>query len=306
MSNRDLHASTGIESYDRARWGGWLPERRHIVVQPMLNCLLQSPPAGKLPKQETTVQPNQAHHVLLFWTQGVPNLNFTLDQGPQRVRMGNWDGLHIPKGMPSWWESTAQSAQGLFHIHLASHVVDQALIDSAEDGSSDCSSALDRQAVNDSLRQVASLMLVEAKESSSPPRLLWESYAVLLAYSLVRSGPVAHSSTKGGLAPWQTRRCTEFLHEHAHENVDLKQLAAQVDLSPFHFARAFKQSTGVPPHRYQTTLRLARAKALLEVSDISVTEIALKVGYESSQALARLFRREVGLSPSDYRRQCAR
>jgi AraC family transcriptional regulator len=107
---------------------------------------------------------------------------------------------------------------------------------------------------------------------------------------------------KGGLAPWQVRRCTEFLNEHAHESIGLEQLAALVGLSPFHFARAFKQSTGVPPHRYQLNLRIQRAKALLELTELPVTEIAFDVGYESTQALSRLFRREVGVSPSDYRR----
>jgi AraC family transcriptional regulator len=107
---------------------------------------------------------------------------------------------------------------------------------------------------------------------------------------------------RGGLAPWQARRCIEYLNAHASEHVGLEQLAALVSLSPFHFARAFKHTTGVPPHRYQLNLRIARARELLETTDASVTEIAFDVGYESSQALARLFRREVGLSPSDYRR----
>jgi AraC family transcriptional regulator len=110
---------------------------------------------------------------------------------------------------------------------------------------------------------------------------------------------------RGGLAPWQTRRCIEYLNDHASENVGLDALAALVGLSPFHFARAFKQSVGVPPHRFQLNLRIARAKALLEATNAPVTEIAFDVGYESSQALARLFHREVGLSPSDYRRQRA-
>lgn len=108
---------------------------------------------------------------------------------------------------------------------------------------------------------------------------------------------------RGGLAPWQERRCTEYLNDHASENVGLGTLAGLVGLSPFHFARAFKQSTGVPPHRYQLNLRMACAKALLEATDVPVTQIAFDVGYESSQALARLFRREIGLSPSEYRRQ---
>jgi AraC family transcriptional regulator len=107
---------------------------------------------------------------------------------------------------------------------------------------------------------------------------------------------------RGGLAPWQARRCIEYLNAHASDNVGLEQLAALAGLSPFHFARAFKHTTGVPPHRYQLQVRIEKATALLELTDAPVTEIAFDVGYESSQALARLFRREVGVSPSDYRR----
>jgi AraC family transcriptional regulator len=112
-----------------------------------------------------------------------------------------------------------------------------------------------------------------------------------------RPGPA-----RGGLAPWQARRCTEYLQDHIDENVGLEQLAAIIGLSPFHFARAFRQSTGMPPHRYQLTLRMTQARRMLATTDASVTEIAFAVGYQSSQALARLFRSEMGVSPSDYRR----
>jgi AraC family transcriptional regulator len=143
----------------------------------------------------------------------------------------------------------------------------------------------------------------EAAASPLPASRLAVDGAMLTMLSellLVAERPLAPA--RGGLAPWQIRRCVEYLAEHAGENVGLEQLAELVGLSPFHFARGFKHSTGLPPHRYQLNLRIARAKALLKGTDAPVTEIALEVGYESSQALARLFRREVGLTPSDYRR----
>lgn len=143
------------------------------------------------------------------------------------------------------------------------------------------------------------------EEASSP--LYADAALITLWAELLREArrPV-NVQARGGLAPWQARRCTEYLNEHANEPVGLDQLASLVGLSPFHFARAFKTSTGVPPHRYQLLLRIARAKTLLEATDAAVTEIAFDVGYESSQALARLFRREVGVSPSEYRRLKAR
>jgi AraC family transcriptional regulator len=92
--------------------------------------------------------------------------------------------------------------------------------------------------------------------------------------------------------------------ESSAENVlSLNELAAAVRLSPYHFCRAFKDSFGMPPYRYQTLLRLNRARRMLADTPHSVTDIALAVGYESGQALARAFRRELGVSPQAYRRQ---
>ena len=87
----------------------------------------------------------------------------------------------------------------------------------------------------------------------------------------------------------------------ADVDLTLAQLASSVGLSPFHFCRAFKQSVGVAPHRYQMMLRAERARCLLEATDRCVTDIAFEAGYGSSQALARVFRREFGVSPSEYR-----
>lgn len=133
---------------------------------------------------------------------------------------------------------------------------------------------------------------------------LYADAALLTLWSeLLREAQKPAPIFRGGLAPWQARLCIEFLNAHVSENVGLEQLAGLVKLSPFHFARAFKQSIGVPPHRYQLRLRIDLAKTMLAKTDAPVTKIAFDVGYESSQALARLFRCEVGLSPSDYRRQ---
>ncbi len=95
----------------------------------------------------------------------------------------------------------------------------------------------------------------------------------------------------------------EHLHTHLADDVTLAELAALTGLSTFHFARAFKKSTGLPPHAYLRALRRDKAQRLLEETALSITEIAFEVGYESGQALARAFRRETGVSPGEYRRE---
>jgi AraC family transcriptional regulator len=139
-------------------------------------------------------------------------------------------------------------------------------------------------------------------EEGAPSRLLARAVGCKILADLSRLGGIAIPSAKGGLAPWAERRCLDLMHARLSEDISLDELAAEAQLSPFHFARMFKQSLGVPPRVYLTRLRVERACELLEQTDLSITEIALEVGYSSNQVLARIFVRHMRLSPSDYRR----
>ena len=80
-------------------------------------------------------------------------------------------------------------------------------------------------------------------------------------------------------------------------------VCALAGLSAFHFARSFRSATQQTPGRYQARLRVERAAQLLREGRLSVLEVALAVGFGSTQALARPFRAHYGLSPSAYLRQ---
>jgi AraC family transcriptional regulator len=75
-----------------------------------------------------------------------------------------------------------------------------------------------------------------------------------------------------------------------------------VQLSPYHFSRAFKQSFGMPPHRYLTSRRIERAKSLLAERKLSVTEIGLDIGFSETSAFTSAFRKVTGETPTNYRR----
>lgn len=106
----------------------------------------------------------------------------------------------------------------------------------------------------------------------------------------------------GGLAPWQISRATRHISERLDETVTLARLAHEVGLSQYHFARAFKQSMGITPHRYLLRCRLERAKDLLANTDMLISDISATVGYAEPTQLSRLFRSELGTSPASYRR----
>jgi AraC family transcriptional regulator len=113
----------------------------------------------------------------------------------------------------------------------------------------------------------------------------------------------AERGVKGGLAAWQQRVVTAYIEKHLAEPVPLATLARVARLSPYHFARAFKQSFGVPPHRYHTGRRIERAKTLLEDRSLSVTDIGLALGFSETSSFTAAFRKTTGLTPSRYYRE---
>jgi AraC family transcriptional regulator len=107
--------------------------------------------------------------------------------------------------------------------------------------------------------------------------------------------------SRAGLVDRRIRRAVELMHAHLERDLPLGELARAAHLSPFHFARLFKKLTGATPHAYLASLRAARAQALLAETDLSITEVAERVGYASSSHFAKAFRQATGLTPRAYR-----
>lgn len=151
--------------------------------------------------------------------------------------------------------------------------------------------------IRSALRNLWALSEVEA-----PSRLLAQAAGCEILAELCRIGGTPFLSAKGGLAPWAERRILEIMRARYAEDISLDELAAEAGLSPFHFARMFKHSVGQPPRVYLTRLRIEKACELLALTDLSVNDVARKVGYSSSQVLARVFVKHRNIAPTDYRR----
>lgn len=135
-------------------------------------------------------------------------------------------------------------------------------------------------------------------------RLYGETLGCTLAIELLRwqqNNRELFRSHKGGLTPRQAHHVTCYVHEHLSDDISLIALANLVGMSPWHFCRAFKQTFGIPPHRWVNSVRLDRAKELLACPELSITDIALCTGFAGSSQFARTFRLMTGSSPSVYR-----
>jgi AraC-like DNA-binding protein/PAS domain-containing protein len=127
----------------------------------------------------------------------------------------------------------------------------------------------------------------------SRPRLSMLSYMPM---------PEVPDLSRGGLSPTLKNRVCDFIEEHISEKISLGALSSVAGLSPNHFARAFQQSVGMPPHRYLLRRRLEHVEQMLRETQLPLSQIAQAVGFSDQSHLARHFRRLTGVPPSLARR----
>jgi len=143
------------------------------------------------------------------------------------------------------------------------------------------------------------------ESGASDNRHYFEALGTVLAHEVVRLNAGAkriEAPVRGGLAGWQQKTVTSYIEEHLAEQIPLATLAQLVGLSTYYFCRAFKQSFGLPPHRYHNNRRIEQAKVLLAKPEPSVTDIGLTVGFSETSSFSAAFRKATGLTPTAYHR----
>lgn len=137
-------------------------------------------------------------------------------------------------------------------------------------------------------------------------RLCAESLANVLVVQLIRQmsnrqGPSGGIRGSGGrLGRHALREVEEYIHAHLDQNIALADLANVAHLSEFHFARLFKQTTGLPPHQFVIHQRIERAKRLIAEGRLSLAQIAFEVGFSDQSQFNRHFKPLVGVTPKRF------
>lgn len=168
--------------------------------------------------------------------------------------------------------------------------------------------ALPRKRVLDSLlEQIALALRSELNAETEAGRLLVESLVRSLSVYFLDRFPEAASDAKSiGLMakPMDNRRMarvTEFIDAHLNHNLTVTEMAAVACMSPAHFARSFKVTTGQSPHQFINRLRLQLAKRMLTAPHQPISDIALSTGFSSQSNFSRAFRAATGMTPGAYR-----
>ena len=150
--------------------------------------------------------------------------------------------------------------------------------------------------------EVAGLLRRFHRLTESPGSSLLERETCLARALILLTGRHALGPAEprpAGREPGPVRRACEYLAEHAADNVPLPELARHAGLSPFHLCRVFRQSVGMPPHAYQTQLRVRRARSLLRAG-LPIASAAVAAGFYDQAHLTRHFKRVMGVPPGHY------
>jgi AraC family transcriptional regulator len=233
------------------------------------------------------------------------------------VNEGRWNRQDLHKGSiaicppghaTNWrWLPDSENAQPIFNtcIYLSAALIKQAAVE-ALDIEPACIEMPENMGGSDPFMEQLFMAVKRELESGNPCGGLYAQTAaqMLALHLLSRHFTISYKIPvyKRGIAPFHLRRVLDYIHTHINQEIALDSLALIAGLSTYHFLRMFKQSVGKTPLQYIIHCRMEKAKQLLALTSLSVTEIALEVGYESPNHFIGLFRRITGTTPATYRK----
>lgn len=165
--------------------------------------------------------------------------------------------------------------------------------------------AFDSERTDPTLLHLALALMPVFERPFELSALFAESVSLAAASHVLRTychGLRARRVGGSGLAPWQQNRARDLLTASIAGDISLTELAASCGLSPSYFARSFKRSFGMPPHRWLMLERVGRAQELLKATRMPLGEIALACGFADQSHFSRVFVSVVAMPPGAWRR----
>jgi len=231
--------------------------------------------------------------VLMFNLSPVQALRQTRDGRSFVSHILHGDMTLMPSGIPSqWsWNSTCDRLDVIISPDML--------------GDGDKLAVVDRFLFRDREMEVICHHLHQAVSlGGMADRLYVESLVTQLAVLIRRRHSTASAALRippsSGLTRNQARRVLDYIESHLSSELTLGELARIAGLSLHHFARMFKRTVGIAPHRYVLERRLERAKGMLRRTGISLVEISLSTGFASQSHFTSTFRRLVGPTPTEF------
>jgi len=162
---------------------------------------------------------------------------------------------------------------------------------------------------NPRIEQAIQRLGAEAANPGFGSKLLIESLGTIIAVEIARhfserSKSLRVRTLNGKMSTSSIQRMQDYVESISNRNPSIDDIAAACNISPAHLRRSFKKSTGQTVHQYVDDVRLKKAKALLDTTDLPLKEISYRLGFADSSSFSSTFRKAAGESPSKYRYRC--
>ena len=115
--------------------------------------------------------------------------------------------------------------------------------------------------------------------------------------------PVPTTASPCELPKSNLQRALDYIQAHLDQKIRLDEIASEIGMSQFYFCRWFRQSMGIAPYQYVIQQRIERAKTLIKRHELSLVEIAFECGFSNQSHLIHHFKKQIGMTPSQYRQQ---
>jgi AraC family transcriptional regulator len=221
------------------------------------------------------------------------------------VSTGNFYLTHSPTPYEMRWQAESGEPFVVMHLYLGLSIYQRAVAEVwGSQAEQDYHLRDVSGAEDETVSRLMEMIRVEIAESADKSEMYLDGLAQSLAIHLVRQyGDIGKSPAlrRGALPAFKLQRVTQAMEAGLDRPFNLESLAGEAGLSPYHFSRMFKQSTGSSPSEYFIQLKIAKARRLLRETEMNIVSIALDLGYASPSHFARVFKRQIGVTPREYR-----
>lgn len=238
----------------------------------------------------STARPSgREDYQLLYLASG--RARFLISGAEQMVETGQMV-LYRP-GQPQQYTYTLEDAPDVYWVHFTGRDAERFLCENGWQG---------RELLTCGISpKYQELFLHMIRELQIPRTGSGELLALMLRQLLILVNRHLLEGTRSRISP-QVEEAVHYFHENFFRNIEMEEYAASRHMSLCWFIRCFRQQMGVPPLQYLISIRIAKAKELLEGSSYTVSEISSIVGYEDPLYFSRLFKKQTGQSPSAYQK----
>jgi AraC family transcriptional regulator len=246
-----------------------------------------------------------SHHTLSLYVSGGEKFRRRVGQALV-PSLGPGSLCLMPRGASSAWETNGPVR--MFHLYISRQALDRSVAETI---------GADPAALGLQERLYFNDPVIEGMIRAAILPLKWDEPAERIAVSHASQSLIAYLAARmtnrgprtiqaqGGLAPWTLKRLEDFIDAHLAEPLTIADLVSCAGLSPYHFARAFKRSTGESPHAFVLRHRVEHAKTLFR-DGLPLADLAAACGFSSQSHFTARFREATGVTPGQYEMVTAR